>query len=740
MTSHKPEVLAPAGDLESALAALEHGADAVYTGLAQFSARARATSISMNDLARLTQYAHQNHQKIYVAINTLIRDEELSNFVDIAAQLVHYQVDAVILQDLGAIHIFQKFFPQMPIHASTQMSLHNSAALQFAREQKIKRVILERQVSFDELSHMVPHAPVETEVFVHGALCISLSGQCLLSSWQGGCSGNRGQCKQPCRRKWKSEQGNGYFLSPQDLSVIDYVPKLAKLGVTSLKIEGRLRRPDYVSNVTEAFRKAVDAGDNPEKLEEAKAILSRVMGREFTSGFLTKQSKERLIQPEAAGVQGKCIGTVNYTRRGRISIHLSKGTLHCGDRIRIQSQNGEEGKAITVTKIFYKNKQIYIGEQGATIEITTEAFGPSGAGVYCIGKSTKSYAKLAAALPQWHEPVSLNIQLHSNAIQIHAVAGIHRFDWETPIHLEHAEKNPVTEAKIIDEFRISGDPKTTRFTLGPTFIKINGPYFVPNSELKKWRQAFWTAMDTAFQGYSFTNDAILIDIAQYLHTEKRAPLIQQKTTLLRASREIDHRIHADAFAMPVQFSERGEEAYLPSFIPERELPNVQKAIKEAIAHGIRTFRVTSFAAFQLLQKFKSYSLTLYATIPLPIANIASVKWLQTQGVSQFTVWHELELADKDFLITHAPIDPEVCISSRPVLMSIRAHVPTQGLIEDRDETYEVTEPDAIGITRVIPLKRYVEAPSPWAHILMDDLYPDNDMLPPKSFNSKRTWQ
>ena len=254
-----PELLAPAGNLLAGITAFDAGADAVYAGLSKFNARERSENFSLNDMSRLIAYGHKNSRKVYIALNTLIKEQELPEIVEILAELGRMRPDGVIVQDLGVLRIIREYFPSLEIHASTQMGIHNSAGLKLAEEMGVKRVILERQVTFNELKAMQKSSPLELEVFVHGALCCSLSGQCLFSSWLGGWSGNRGKCKQPCRRRFYGDKGNGFFFSTQDLSTLDLVHNFKQLGISSLKIEGRLRKPDYIQNAVAAYRLLLDA-------------------------------------------------------------------------------------------------------------------------------------------------------------------------------------------------------------------------------------------------------------------------------------------------------------------------------------------------------------------------------------------------------------------------------------------------------------------------------------------------
>lgn len=273
------ELLAPAGNLECALAAFDAGADAVYCGLKRFNARERTENFTFEEMSRLLAYAHKLNRHVYVTFNTLIKEDELDEAAQELARLEQLRPDAIIIQDLGIARIAREYFPKLVLHGSTQMGLHNSAGLAYAGKLGLSRVILERQTTLAELEQIMrSKPPVEVEIFIHGALCCCISGTCLLSSWLGGWSGNRGKCKQPCRRRHRSADGNGFFLSAQDLGTPELIPRLMKSGAASFKIEGRLRRADYVTNVVTAYRMLMDAASKSDedfrmKLPEAKTAL-----------------------------------------------------------------------------------------------------------------------------------------------------------------------------------------------------------------------------------------------------------------------------------------------------------------------------------------------------------------------------------------------------------------------------------------------------------------------------------
>lgn len=258
---NKFELLAPAGTYDAFIAATENGADAVYLGGKLFNARANASNFDNDELKKIVEYAHLRNVKIYVTMNTLLTNNELNEALDFAYDLYNMGIDAVIVQDLGLAKVLHERIPLLHLHASTQMTIYNLAGVKRLEALGFTRVVLARELSLDEIKYICDNTNLEIEVFVHGALCISYSGQCLMSSMIGDRSGNRGKCAQPCRLPYTLLKNgtplkSGYLLSPKDLCTIDYFSKLP--NITSLKIEGRMKSPEYVATVVSAYRKAID--------------------------------------------------------------------------------------------------------------------------------------------------------------------------------------------------------------------------------------------------------------------------------------------------------------------------------------------------------------------------------------------------------------------------------------------------------------------------------------------------
>lgn len=286
MSIIKTELLSPAGDFDCLKAAVKNGADAVYIGEKSFSARKNAKNFSWEEIKEASAYCRERGSKLYLALNTLMKTEEAGMVAEAVKNGAESGIDGLIIQDLGMAEIAKTVCPSMPIHASTQLTAHSSADVKALMELGFSRVVLSREMSREEILKIYEETGCELEAFVHGALCICFSGQCLMSSFIGGRSGNRGCCAQPCRRNYTAEGRNGFFLSPRDLSLCKKVEEMKNSGIMSFKIEGRMKSPEYVAVVTHVYRKALDGLPlNEEDLLRLRQIFSR--GGEFTEGYFS---------------------------------------------------------------------------------------------------------------------------------------------------------------------------------------------------------------------------------------------------------------------------------------------------------------------------------------------------------------------------------------------------------------------------------------------------------------------
>ena len=289
------ELLAPAGSMEAVAAAVQNGADAVYLGYGDFNARRNAKNFSREEFAAAVSYCHVRGTKVYLTLNTLLTDRELPQAADFAVEASTLGADAVLVQDMGVLRMVRQVAPDLPIHASTQMTVHNLDGVKMVADLGMTRAVLSRELSRDQIEYICQHSPIEIEVFAHGALCMCYSGQCFLSSVIGGRSGNRGLCAQPCRLKYGWEgKADSYPLSLKDLSLAGYLRQLRKMGVKCVKLEGRMKRPEYVAVVTGIFSRAIheDREPTPQEMEQLQAAFSR---QGFTQGYYLDQQGSHMF-------------------------------------------------------------------------------------------------------------------------------------------------------------------------------------------------------------------------------------------------------------------------------------------------------------------------------------------------------------------------------------------------------------------------------------------------------------
>ena len=374
-SDHSLEILAPAGTIEAFEAAVAAGADAVYIGAPTLNARALAKHFVMAEIAAMVDHAHKYGVKVYVAMNSLMKEEDIPAATQALATFEHLGVDALIIQDLGLYHLARNHFPNLRLHASTLLTAHNSAAVRQFAGMGFQRVVLAREMTLAEIAFAHRQSKVELEVFIHGALCFSYSGLCLFSSYQGGKSGLRGRCVQPCRRRYnwsgkgKSGAPSGYLFSMNDLSGIDLVHQLREAGVTSLKIEGRMRSANYVGAVTGAYRMAIDADPGDRKtLAEAHERLREAMGRRSTSGYFASSQPKDAISPQHSGNIGLFLGKVD-ANKGKSARLVLREPLRCGDRLRLHQEKSGERLAFTLKSMRSEGAEVEMAVAGTTVSV-----------------------------------------------------------------------------------------------------------------------------------------------------------------------------------------------------------------------------------------------------------------------------------------------------------------------------------------------------------------------------------
>ncbi|MBQ4268897.1 MAG: U32 family peptidase, partial [Clostridia bacterium] len=466
------EILAPAGNKECALAAIENGADAIYLGFSAFSARASAENFSMNELKEIIDRAHFSSVSVYVAMNTAVKDGELYEFLQTAVSVWNSGADAIILQDAFLGAAIKKEYPNITLHLSTQAGVCNEDGAKFAKEQGFSRVILARETPIAEIEKI--SKIIETEVFVQGALCTCFSGQCYFSSFVGGNSGNRGRCKQPCRKLYQWDRNGfgekAYALSPSDLSVGADIEKLVKAGAVSFKIEGRMRRPEYVAAAVRYYRGLIDGVSDT---QNAKALsdLKRTYNRgNYTKGLAFGQDK-RFLSRAVQGHIGEKIGTVKVIN-GKYVVD-SAFQPKAGDAFKILRNGKEVGGASF-------SKQNLRG-----FEISSKTRLLNGDGVF-ITTDTEVAARLLSARKL--TPVALRLYFEVGKKATAEGGGVRV---ESKEILSQANSRGVTEEEARSCFL-----KTDGLPVDVTFEKIEivGDVFMAKSQLNAFRREFYAAL------------------------------------------------------------------------------------------------------------------------------------------------------------------------------------------------------------------------------------------------------
>jgi putative protease len=388
------ELLAPAGTVPAFEAALQEGADAVYIGAPGLNARALSRDFTFGEIAALVTYAHDQGKKVYVAMNSLVKESEIGLALESLQRFAKIAPDGLIIQDLGLLHLIRRYFPSLKVHASTLTTVNTAMGANFFHGLGFERVVLARELNLEEIRAIHERSPVELEIFIHGAMCFSYSGLCRFSSLHGGKSSLRGQCVQPCRRRYdwlapgkNSHRGSGgrkggYLFSMNDLCGIENLAAIRDTGVVSLKIEGRLKSVAYVRNVVRAYRLALDALDRDktqqfEALEAAQRYLDAAMGRKRSTGFFIGGREDRMIMPHLSGSSGTLVGKVTRidhdrgkaakpTLRLLVNLQMS---IETGDRLRLYEERSGERKSFTLRTMEVKGKSVERGYAGQTVTL-----------------------------------------------------------------------------------------------------------------------------------------------------------------------------------------------------------------------------------------------------------------------------------------------------------------------------------------------------------------------------------
>ncbi len=502
----KVELLAPAGGPEQLRAAVENGADAVYLGGSKFNARMHAANFDEEGIRKAVQYAHPRGVKLYAAVNTLLFDEEMTEALAYCADLYEAGIDALIVQDFGLARLVKKHIPDLPLHLSTQGTVYNLSGALAAARLGFCRVVPARELSLDAISDIAQNSGLEVEVFCHGALCMCYSGQCQLSRSLGGRSANRGACAQPCRLAYTDAEGNtGHFLSPKDLCTLEQLPALLKAGVSSLKIEGRMKSPEYTAIVTGFYRKYLDRWESgasgavdPEDMKALQQVFSR---SGFTQGYLFGAPKEPFRSLRLPGHAGIEIGRVQ--RRGpyetvdvRVQEAICLGDrieIFAGDRQRSQKAGAavrRGGNLVTYVKEL-KNGILRIGDIKGELKAGDRVFRTVDAAQ--MEAARRSYARGSRNLP-----VSMTLHAHLGSVpRLQAAVGgaLHSTrectaEGSTPV--ESAAHQPAEVARVAAQLQKTGD---TPFRAERLRIFMDEGIYLPTSAVNALRRDVLTRLE-----------------------------------------------------------------------------------------------------------------------------------------------------------------------------------------------------------------------------------------------------
>jgi putative protease len=525
---HSVELLAPAGGLDAGYAAYYYGADAIYLGLKKFSARAEAENFTLDDVDAITNYAHslERRRRVFVTVNTLILQNELSELVEALGALSEIGVDALIIQDLGVYQIVRKHFPELELHASTQLSVHNRAGAETLRRMGFTRVVLARELTLEEVRDITATSGIETEVFVHGALCYSYSGLCLFSSQTLGRSGNRGKCAYSCRDQFQVEgapetlrdgtptrrsPNTGFAFSMKDLALPDHLPLLQAAGVSCVKIEGRKKSPLYVATTTDYYRRLLDGTLPPEERASREADMKTVFSRPWTRLFVQSHKDKEVADRDTVGHRGNPVGVVeSVIAAGTSSPALRFKTSraierHDGLQIDVPGLGKPFGFAVETLRILNGKRKtsarefIYEAPAGSTVEVEMPEEHPpipEGAAIYCSSSQSvkRRYRHTTPKAGEYRSrrAVHFNVELNEKELSVTAHVNSRRKD-EKSVEVRRSISGPFSAAKeaskmknaVRGAFEKLGD---TRLTLDTFAFKNPASLFVPVSKVNALRR------------------------------------------------------------------------------------------------------------------------------------------------------------------------------------------------------------------------------------------------------------
>jgi len=659
----QPELLAPAGSPEALFAAFQYGADGVYLGVGNLNARASAHNFTKEELAPLLNFSHSNNKKIYAALNTLVKTSELDNAFETLSDLAKTGIDAVIIHDLGIYKITKEYFPKIPIHFSTQMTIHNFQGAQKAQDMGAKRVILARELSVKEIEHIRKNTSIELEVFIQGARCYSYSGLCLFSSMIGGRSGNRGYCAQPCRKNYTTGDKSGYFFSMRDFFTLKDIPKLKNIGIDAFKIEGRLKTPLYVAYTSSIYRKAIDNEQIDEI--EAEKTLKTIYSREMQS-FPKTAFGEITTDPSFPRHLGLYTGTVksceaeNNEEETYLVTFTTREALEKFDGIAIIEPGKNYPIGCSVREILINKRNVFHADPNTQITIKIPHKVKKESQIYINSKSSLLglYQIKTPKIEHPKKRIVLDINIKENKIQIACESVIKSY----PITITKSKTQGFNKELALKYFSRLGD---TPFELTDILLSVPESTYIPPKELNQIRRDFFEELDKKMQleqqtkiltetklkypniGIEIKNSrfSIKIDNPSYIETIVSYAdrlIIELSDTVLNNLKQTSELLQENnnVLSKEIIFS-------LPPIIKQEDIPIYQKNIEYLISLGYKNFHIANLGAMELLRK-KDLSIT--ADFPLYIFNPLSIAALKKLGIKEGTISPELNKYELEKLL------------------------------------------------------------------------------------------
>lgn len=708
----KVELLAPVGDWNCLKAAVQNGADAVYFGVEQFNARMYAANFNVEDMKQVIDYCKLRNVKTNLTLNTLLENCEFDNAVDLAKEAYKAGVDAIIVQDLGLAKYLIDNIPGLPIHASTQMTVHNLQGVLKLEKLGFDRVVLSRELSCEEIEYICKNCKVEIETFIHGALCICYSGQCLFSSVVGGRSGNRGKCAGPCRLPYELISENaetherksidkGYLLSTKDLCGIAYLPRLIQAGVKCFKIEGRMKSPEYVATVTRIYRKYIDMVlNNDDFIIDEKDIndLMQVFNRGgFSDGHLDSKHNRNLIFPEKPSNMGIYLGTIKKynSNKGHITLQLEED-LELGDSISVSN----EASKYLVSELMIKNvnqkkvsanTEVTIGRMKGNIKVGDKVYRISSKALSDFAKASydncenKKIPLNCTVTIKKNTPISMEISTNKNTCYNELYSSIYVKEISNMIPID-ALKTPISVERVVKQI---SKTTNTPFSFENITVLLDDGLYVPSiSTLNELRR---TALEKVEQEILSRAKRTLLDLSRkskesitYTPNVKNpeisvlfrqleldfdyTKLDKEKITNIYVSLEL---FISKKYSKIISYFSDNYNLYIyvPSIIKTNYKNIALSTIEQAVMiYNIKGFIVSNIGDFELLKKYsKDYEFI--GNYTLNVFNNNTMEEYRKLGLSRITLSRELNQELIKEMLANANINTEMIVYGNLPLMA-----------------------------------------------------------------------